>query len=97
MLAMWSVKIRPKPGLASRPTRSVADTGEGFGRISKSRLSPPLIAFALRVTSWESPVFEPYPVVLDNGWYGTADELTPATAQSLKRDDILSRRTSVSA
>jgi hypothetical protein len=42
-VTMWSVKIRPNPGLASSAARSVADTGCGFLRISKSSLSPPLM------------------------------------------------------
>src|SRR3954469_25268995 len=53
MVTMWSVKMRPKPGFASMADRSAADTGAGFGRISKSRVSPPLMrALQRREVSW---------------------------------------------
>src|SRR5256885_17099531 len=38
MVTMWSVNTRPKPGLVSRAARSAAETGDGFGRLSKSTL-----------------------------------------------------------
>ena len=43
-VTMWSVKTRPNPGSRSSADRSAAATGCSVGRISKSMLSPPVIA-----------------------------------------------------
>src|SRR5690348_7066843 len=63
MVTMWSVKIRPNPGLTREASRSASGTGAGFGRISKSRMSPPLMERDLLSQLWEVSTNLPRTVV----------------------------------